>query len=142
MVAMAASIAVIYPHMNAIGGDGFWLVADRRRRVHYIEACGPAGALATIKRYRDLGHDTVPLRGALAALTVPGAIGGWQVALEMARAFGGRMPLADLLADAIAQAHDGVPVSPSQTRVPAHQIEALKEAPGFAAAFLAEGKVP
>ena len=26
MVAMAASIAVVYPHMNGIGGDGFWLV--------------------------------------------------------------------------------------------------------------------
>ncbi|HYA74684.1 MAG TPA: gamma-glutamyltransferase, partial [Roseiarcus sp.] len=25
MVAMAATIAVVYPHMNAIGGDGFWL---------------------------------------------------------------------------------------------------------------------
>ena len=24
MVAMAATIAVVYPHMNAIGGDGFW----------------------------------------------------------------------------------------------------------------------
>jgi hypothetical protein len=25
MVAAAASIAVVYPHMNSIGGDGFWL---------------------------------------------------------------------------------------------------------------------
>ncbi len=28
MVAMAAAIAVVYPHMNAIGGDGFWLIRD------------------------------------------------------------------------------------------------------------------
>ena len=26
MVAMAATIAVTYPHMNGIGGDGFWLI--------------------------------------------------------------------------------------------------------------------
>jgi len=26
MVAAAASIAVVYPHMNSIGGDGFWLI--------------------------------------------------------------------------------------------------------------------
>ncbi|MFW2354364.1 gamma-glutamyltransferase, partial [Hydrogenophaga sp.] len=26
MVAAAAAIAVVYPHMNAIGGDGFWLI--------------------------------------------------------------------------------------------------------------------
>ena len=26
MVAAAATIAVVYPHMNSIGGDGFWLL--------------------------------------------------------------------------------------------------------------------
>ncbi|WP_313121399.1 gamma-glutamyltransferase, partial [Pantoea septica] len=26
MVAAAATIAVVYPHMNGLGGDGFWLV--------------------------------------------------------------------------------------------------------------------
>ena len=25
MVAAAAAIAVVYPHMNGLGGDGFWL---------------------------------------------------------------------------------------------------------------------
>ena len=26
MVAAAATIAVVYPHMNALGGDNFWLI--------------------------------------------------------------------------------------------------------------------
>ncbi|HSG53991.1 MAG TPA: gamma-glutamyltransferase, partial [Paracoccaceae bacterium] len=26
MLAAAATIAVTYPHMNGIGGDGFWLI--------------------------------------------------------------------------------------------------------------------
>ena len=47
---MAAAIAVVYPHMNSIGGDGFWLIARAASRrvgpVRYIEACGPAGAQA------------------------------------------------------------------------------------------------
>ena len=30
MLAMAASIAVVYPHMNHLGGDGFWLIRGRR----------------------------------------------------------------------------------------------------------------
>ncbi len=82
MVAMAATIAVVYPHMNAIGGDGFWLIGDRKGRVRSISACGFAGEHATIRRYRDLGYDKIPSRGADATLTVPGAIGGWSVALE------------------------------------------------------------
>ena len=42
MVAMAASIAAVYPHMNHIGGDGFWLIRLPSGRVHAIMAAGPA----------------------------------------------------------------------------------------------------
>jgi gamma-glutamyltranspeptidase/glutathione hydrolase len=72
MVAMAATIAVVYPHMNAIGGDGFWLVREPGGRVRGIEACGPAGSLATRERYRAKGYDAIPPRGPDAALTVAG----------------------------------------------------------------------
>ena len=44
MVAMAASIAVVYPHMNHAGGDGFWLLREPSGRVHALMAPGPAGA--------------------------------------------------------------------------------------------------
>jgi oxamate amidohydrolase len=50
MAAMAATIAVVYPHMNAIGGDGFWLIREPGGRVRGIDACGPAGRLANLKR--------------------------------------------------------------------------------------------
>src|SRR5690349_13607460 len=63
MVAMAATIAVVYPHMNGLGGDGFWLVREPSGRIHALDASGPAGSLATIKRYRDKGYETVPPRG-------------------------------------------------------------------------------
>jgi gamma-glutamyltranspeptidase len=92
-VSAAAAIVSAYPHMNHIGGDGFWLIREPSGRVRYIEACGFAGALATIERYRAAGHDTVPERGPLAACTVPGAIGGWMLALDAAKAGGGKMPV-------------------------------------------------
>jgi gamma-glutamyltranspeptidase len=38
MVAMAATIAVVYPHMNAIGGDGFWLIREPGGKTRAIEA--------------------------------------------------------------------------------------------------------
>jgi oxamate amidohydrolase len=141
MVAMAATIAVVYPHMNSLGGDGFWLIADRRRRVRYIEACGPAGARATIARYREAGYEAIPPRGPLSALTVPGAVGGFAKALELSRAYGGRMPLREVFADAIRHARDGFPVSASQARCRASEFEALREAPGFAETFLRDGQL-
>ena len=31
MVAAASTIAVVYPHMNSIGGDGFWIISEPGR---------------------------------------------------------------------------------------------------------------
>ena len=46
MVAMAATIAAVYPHMTQIGGDGFWLVHEPSGRVRALMAPGRAGANA------------------------------------------------------------------------------------------------
>ena len=146
MVAMAAAIAVVYPHMNGIGGDGFWLVLTPKGKVpnavHYIEACGYAGALATRARYRDKELETIPARGPDAALTVPGAVSGWQVALELARSMGGRLPLDMLLHDAIGFARDGYPQSVSEASYAWRDGDALLKAPGFAAQYQVDGKTP
>jgi len=142
MVAMAATIAVVYPHMNAIGGDGFWLVHQPGGKVHAIEACGPAGSLATIERYREKGHDTIPARGADAAVTVAGAVGGWQAALELSQSLGGRMPLRDLLTNAISHCDAGYAVSTSELRTWPQQVEEAKLAPGFSEFFWPGGEQP
>lgn len=142
MVAMAATIAVVYPHMNALGGDGFWLVRSPDGRMHYIEACGYAGAGATPERYRKLGHDIIPPRGPLAALTVPSAVGGWALALEWARGLKGRLPLDVLLHHAAELARGGYPQSASEARVAPNALAALHAAPGFAQAYLADGATP
>ncbi|WP_230531425.1 gamma-glutamyltransferase family protein [Microvirga roseola] len=140
MVAMAATIAVVYPHMNGLGGDGFWLVREPKGRLHAIDASGPAGSLATLRRYREKGYDAVPSRGADAALTVAGAVNGWGLALELAKALGGQMPRDLLLGDAIRFARDGYPVSRSEARFRTSEEAALYAVPGFAEAFLVEGK--
>ena len=46
MVAAAATIAVVYPHMNGLGGDGFWLVMPPQGDPIAIDASGAAGSLA------------------------------------------------------------------------------------------------
>ena len=141
MVAMAASIAAVYPHMNHLGGDGFWLVREPNKRVRAIMAAGPAGSLAKPALYRE--HETIPPRGPLAALTVPGAVGGWKLAIEAARAVGGKgLPLELLLHAAIGQARDGYVVAKSQAQLTAEKLAELKGVPGFAATFLPDGKPP
>ena len=142
MVAMASTIAVVYPHMNAIGGDGFWLIRDPKGRVRAIEACGYAGERATVDAYRKLELETIPTRGPMAALTVPGAIGGWMAALELSKALGGRLPLGTLLEAAERYAREGYSVSPSEARYDPTADPALMTAPGFAETFLIEGKRP
>ena len=139
MVAMAAAIAVVYPHMNALGGDGFWIIRTPDGKVRSIEACGFAGAKATIKSYRDKGYDAIPVRGPDAALTVAGAIGGWIEALKLSTALGGRMPLADLLIRAEKLAAEGAPISQSEGRYSVKEREDILGVPGFAAHFMGEG---
>jgi gamma-glutamyltranspeptidase/glutathione hydrolase len=61
MIAAAATIAVVYPHMNGIGGDGFWLIVPPEGAPLAIDASGAAGQLATRDFYR--GHSHIPHRG-------------------------------------------------------------------------------
>jgi gamma-glutamyltranspeptidase len=142
MIAMAASIAAVYPHMNHIGGDGFWLIREPSGRVRALMGAARAGAKATIALYREAGHDEIPARGPLAALTVPGAVAAWTLALEAARAQGAKLPLDLLLAQAIKHAREGYVVTRSQARLTKEKYAELETAPGFLQAFLADGKQP
>ena len=142
MVAAAATIAVVYPHMNGLGGDAFFLFAEPGRPPHVIDACGAAGALATIERYTGRGYDTVPARGHDAVLTVAGAVAGWGLASEIAASLGGRLPRRDLLADAIRHAKEGFAVTASQARMTSQNREELQAVTGFAEHFLVDGKPP
>ena len=68
MVAAAATIAVVYPHMNSIGGDSFWLVHVPGRDVRGIDACGAAAQAASLDWYRTRGiTGSIPFRGGVAA---------------------------------------------------------------------------
>jgi gamma-glutamyltranspeptidase len=141
MVAAAAAIAVVYPHMNGIGGDCFWLIVPPNTAPIGIQACGPAGRAVTIDLYRSLGLDSIPARGPLAANTVDGAVGGWITALEISSEMGGCLPVETLLADAIFHAERGFPVSRSFTETLADKGDELRAVPGFASAFTPQGQI-
>jgi gamma-glutamyltranspeptidase/glutathione hydrolase len=43
MIAAAATIAVVYPHMNGIGGDGFWLIVPPEGAPSPLTPAAPPG---------------------------------------------------------------------------------------------------
>jgi gamma-glutamyltranspeptidase/glutathione hydrolase len=142
MVAMAAAIAVVYPHMNSIGGDGFWLISAPGEDVIGIDACGAAAGAATPEFYREQGYDAIPERGPLAALTVAGAVSGWQAALDVSAGWGGKLPLACLMDDAVRHGRDGVAVTAGQETLTRAKFDGLKDSPGFVESYLIDGELP
>ncbi|QJU56806.1 gamma-glutamyltransferase family protein [Sphingomonas sp. AP4-R1] len=133
-VAMAACLAVVYPHMTGIGGDGFWLIAEPGGAVRGIDACGRAASAADLPLYA--GYETIPTRGPLAANTVAGTVSGWQAALTLS---GSTLPLDRLLRDAIHHAEQGAPVTRSFTETLATKRPELEALPGFLDSYTAEG---
>jgi len=139
----AASITVVYPHMNAMGGDNFWLIHAPGAEVIGIDACGGAAAAADTDFYRRQGHSAIPSRGPLAALTVAGAVSGWEEALNVSTgSWGGTLSLPRLLEDAIRHAEDGVAVTKTLAENARAKLPELEHAPGFREAFVIDGALP
>lgn len=150
-IATAAALTVVYPHMNSLGGDNFWLIYNAKTaELKALNASGRSGQAATSDFYRRQGYRQIPARGYLAANTVPGAASGWEGAYDYARAaMGARLSWADLLQAAIGYARDGFPLSYSQehwTKVninPADDtFRNLQRFPGFRNTFLKAGGEP
>jgi len=115
MVAAAAAIAVAYPHMNSLGGDGFWLIQEPGQAPMAIDACGTACRNASIDAFRERGLSQLPGRGPAAAFTLAGAVAGWDQALNFARKWRNPLPLSQLLAPAQALAAVGITVTQTLT---------------------------
>jgi len=135
-VAVAASLAVVYPHMTGIGGDGFWLIAEPDGRTHSVHGCGAAAARADLTLYGN--RTSIPWRGPLAANTVAGTVSGWETALATS---GTTLSLERLLADAIRHAENGVVVTAGGAAVAAVKGPELRSQPGaYAKTFEPAGK--
>ena len=132
-----AVLAVVHPHMAGLGGDLFCLLWDATAgRLEGLNASGRAAQAATIELYRERGCQSTPVRGPLAALTVPGAADGWW---QLHRRLG-RLAFGELLGPAIELAEQGFPVPQSLAAwtVPAAQV--LDEDPAARATFRPDGR--
>ena len=148
-IAAASTIGVVYPHMNGIGGDNFWLIYNANtKQLKGLNSSGRSGEKATIDFYQSKGYMKIPSRGAVAANTVPGAVAGWGEAYQYSRqSMNGSLSWDSLLNSAITYAKDGFPVTPSQeywTNVNLNEedteFRALQRFDEFRKVYLKDGK--
>lgn len=111
-IATNAVLAVTAQHLCGLGGDLFALIhgpaAAGTPEPQALVAVGAAGSGADPDRLRAEGHRTMPRRGDVRTVTVPGCVDGW---LALHARFG-RLPFADLLAPAHRLATGGFRASP------------------------------
>lgn len=108
MVAAAATISVVYPHMNSIGGDGFWLIDNPGSDAPIaIDACGASASDLT--QYHSA--TAIAERGGHSAITQAATISGWHEALEADKE--AKLPLSTILRPAIDAARNGFEVTES-----------------------------
>ena len=140
MVAMAASIAAVYPHMNHIGGDGFWLVHEPNGRVRAFMARGTCRIAGTARALPPARDDSAARTACRADRS------GRDRGLDAGD--GGREEHGR--ADA-ARCAAGRRDRPGPRRIYGHaepggadaeKLAELKDVPGFAATFLPDGKPP
>jgi gamma-glutamyltranspeptidase / glutathione hydrolase len=106
-IATNAMMGVVSPMMNGIGGDLFAIVYDAKaNRLYGLNSSGWAPKALTIEALHKQGLREMPQVG-VNAITVPGAVEGWQ---KLSDKFG-RKKLSEDLAAAIQTAKNGYPVT-------------------------------
>ena len=131
-------MTVVRPHMCGLGGDLFALIyMAAESKFEALNASGRAAAAATLDVLRAKGHTVMPETGLLTA-TVPGAIAGWQAALEKY----GTMSLDRLLPKAIDYAQNGFPLYPELRDAIRDRRGFLKQSPAAAETFFPKGQLP
>ena len=134
ILATAITLTLVEPVSNGIGSDAYAILWDGKE-LHGLNASGRSPAAWSLDYFR--GQKTVPVRG-WNSVSVPGCVSAW---LELHRRFG-RLPFERLFERAIRYGREGFLVSPTIAGQWAKQVPELKEQPGFAEAFLPQGRAP
>ena len=141
-IAAAATLTIVEPVSNGLGSDAFAILWDGKQLTG-LNSSGVAPAAWSpeyfARKYGTDGNGLAerPIRG-WDAVTVPGAIAGWAALHERF----GKLPFADLMEPAIEIAERGHSVAPVVAHKWAAAIPALEAQPGFAEAFMPNGRAP
>ncbi|WP_126602346.1 gamma-glutamyltransferase [Dictyobacter aurantiacus] len=107
-IAANAMLQVVYPFVCGLGGDIFMMIYEASSgNVYGLNGSGRSAQAASIERYQELGHKTMPTFG-VHTVTVPGCVSGWDAASQRF----GRLGLARSLEAAISYAEEGFAIGP------------------------------
>src|SRR5712664_2294477 len=134
ILATAITLSLVEPVSNGIGSDAYAIVWDGKR-LHGLNASGRSPAAWTPDYFK--GQKAMPVRG-WNSVSVPGAVSAW---VELSKKFG-KLPFEKLFEPAIEYAANGFPVSPFVAERWDSQVSELRNQPGFAEAFLRDGRAP
>jgi gamma-glutamyltranspeptidase/glutathione hydrolase len=122
-IAANATLGLVEPQMNGIGGDLFAIVYDAKHdKLTGLNSSGWAPTGLTPELLSSKGIAKMPHAG-IYTVTVPGAVAGW----DALRRKYGRLPFSSILAPAIYYAEHGFPVGEVSAKDWAESAEALKE---------------
>jgi gamma-glutamyltranspeptidase/glutathione hydrolase len=119
---------------NGIGSDAYAIVWDGKQ-LHGLNASGRSPAGWTPEFFS--GRKSMPVRG-WNTVTVPGCVSAW---VELHGKFG-KLPFEKLFERAIEYGRGGFLVSPTIATQWDKQVAELKSQPGFAEAFMPNGRAP
>lgn len=106
-IATSAVLTVTQNNLCGLGGDMFALIRMGGKPVRDLNGSGRSSRNATIEYFKQKGVGSLPPRGEMAALTVPGMVDAWRTINKEY----GTMEFRELLAPAIKLARDGFPVT-------------------------------
>lgn len=135
-IATNAVLCVVYPHMAGLGGDLFALVWDSSEQdIIALNGSGRAGSNVTREAYFDRDLDEIPMRGPLAANTVPGTVSAWN---KLHKRYG-KLQWKTLFQSAIHYAENGFVVTKKLSRFAFDKRKVIAQNENCAKVFLPDG---
>lgn len=134
ILATAITLTLVEPVSNGIGSDAYAIVWDGKQ-LHGLNASGRSPAGWTPEFFK--GQQQMTQRG-WNSVTVPGCVSAWKMLSEKF----GKLPFEQLFEAAIRYGREGFLVSPTIASQWAKQVPELKAQPGFAEAFMPNGRAP
>jgi gamma-glutamyltranspeptidase/glutathione hydrolase len=137
-VAVGYALAVVHPCCGNIGGGGFMVIHLASGKNVFLDFREKAPLKATPTMYQNAKGDVVPGLSTKSYLSVgvPGTVMGLNAALKRY----GTMPLARVMAPAIALARDGYVLEQGDVNILDTHVKQFARHPNVAAIFLNHGK--